>query len=101
MKNLTLNEILRKATRVTESWQELKGPWTVEEQELKITEEDREFQYPTSPENEIEEFWDCFFARLTKLHIKEHSDEDIQRGFNKCMSKLEKRVRAAYNNSED
>lgn len=81
-------EFLKESRYVTERYMKVEGgPWPLKDQWNKIEEENEEFKHPTSSLNELEEFWDCFFARLTLLHLKGIPDYAI---LNSALSTLGK-----------
>ncbi len=85
-KNIKLTEFLQVSRRVTENYIKAWGnkKWSTTDQWKKIDEEDEEFRNAIDRQNELEEFWDCFFARLTLLHIEGFWDDDIfQSGIDK------------------
>ena len=85
---LDLEKFLKDSRVVTERYMKIEGgPWSVQAQWDKIEEENDEFKFPTSSINELEEFWDCFFARLTLLHLKGVDDYAI---LNAAISTLKK-----------
>ena len=94
--NIKLTEFLKISRDVTDNYIKAWGKWSIDEQLKKIDEEDFEFKTATSRENELEEFWDCFFARLTLLHLKGYWDDDIfQSGIDKwnvIMKRSQKKI---------
>jgi hypothetical protein len=70
-------EFLNKCRIVTENYNKAGYNKDLVSQWKKIDEEDFEFRYPKSRENELEEFWDCFFSRLNLLHKKKYTDIEI------------------------
>lgn len=74
---LRLMEFLNISRVVTNNYIKSKGVWSKTDQWHKIWEEDREFRDAVEPKNELEEFWDCFFARLTLLHLEKFEDDEI------------------------
>lgn len=92
MPEMELKEFLEKARHVTETYIKAWGPWTLETQWTKIKEEDEEFATPTDALNELEEFWDCFFARLTLLHLKGVDDYAILNAARSTLGKISYRA---------
>lgn len=88
---LTLLEFLIDSRIVTDRYIKVWGKWSIDDQLTKINEEDFEFKTATSRENELEEFWDCFFARLTLLHLKGYFDDDILNSGIDCYNKINQR----------
>ena len=76
---ITLKEFLGISRQVTNNYiKALNGKeWSLSEQWKKIMEEEQEFKDATSPLNELEEFWDNFFAKLTLLHLEKVDDYAI------------------------
>lgn len=76
-KKITLIEFLEVCRAVTNNYNKAGYNKDLESQWKKIDEEDFEFRYPDSRDNELEEFWDTFFARLNLLHKKNYKDNEI------------------------
>ena len=76
---ITLKEFLGISRQVTDNYiKALNGKeWSLSDQWNKIMEEEQEFKVATSPRNELEEFWDNFFAKLTLLHLEKIDDSAI------------------------
>lgn len=84
-----MKKFLDKSRQVTDNyliaWD---GKWPIKNQWDKIKEEDEEFEHPKNRLNELEEFWDCFFARLTLLHLKDYDDYAIIESANSTLAKI-------------
>lgn len=74
---ITLMEFLKISRDVTNNFIKAEGEWTKSVQWTKIQEEEMEFRDVYSPANELEEFWDNFFSKLTLLHLEKVDDESI------------------------
>ena len=101
-KNIKLLEFLRISREVTDNYiKTLNGKeWTLSNQWYKIHEEEIEFQDATSPLNELEEFWDNFFAKLTLLHLEKVDDYAIMESAISTWNKIYARsVKALENES--
>lgn len=86
-----LREFLTKCRIVTDNYVEAWGEWSFDDQWEKIDEEDFEFRTATSRENELEEFWDRFFATLTLLHQKKYHDDEIFKAGNEKLTEIHRR----------
>lgn len=75
--NIKLLEFLNISRAVTDNYILAKGEWSKTDQWSKIREEEKEFRDAIKPDNELEEFWDCFFAKLTLLHLEKFNDKQI------------------------
>ncbi len=75
--NIKLAEFLKISRSVTDNYIQAWGKWTESDQWAKIHEEDLEFMKAPNKLNELEEFWDCFFAKLTLLHLQDIDDYAI------------------------
>lgn len=89
--DFTILELLTHTRKVTDNYEKAWGKWSQEEQWKKIEEEDFEFKTATSRENELEEFWDRFFATLTLLHQKGYWNDDILTSGIDCLNKINNR----------
>ena len=89
--NIKLLEFLEVSRKVTENYVQAVGEWSKSDQWKKILEEEIEFQDATSPENELEEFWDNFFSKLTLLHQEKFQDDEILKSGIKCWNKIHER----------
>lgn len=83
-----LLEFLEKARIVTENYTSKGYNSTSKNIWKKIKEEEKEFRISFSPENELEEFWDNFFAKLILLHHMKHSDKEILEAGILCWVKI-------------
>lgn len=89
-KDLKFYEFLLMCRRVTNNYQEAGKKWD-DDNEAKIKEELKEFLEPTDRLNELEEFWDVFFACLTRLHLKDYDEYAIFESANSTWNKIYER----------
>ena len=103
--NIKLIEFLEVSRTVTENYVKAVGEWSKSDQWKKILEEEEEFRDAISPENELDEFWDNFFSKLTLLHQEKFQDEEIFSAGIKCWNKIHerslKKLRESQNTKED
>ena len=74
---ITLVEFLKISHNVTNNYIKAWGEWPITDQWKKIKEEEKEFEIASNKLNQLEEFWDNFFAKLTLLHIEKVDDYAI------------------------
>ena len=84
----TLEEFLQLSRAVTDRYIEARGKWDLKSQWDKIKEEEEEFEHATDNLNELEEFWDNFFAKLTLLHLKGYHDYAVLESANSTLAKI-------------
>jgi hypothetical protein len=95
--NIKLIEFLKISRHVTENYiKALNGrKWTKTDQWNKIREEEVEFRNATDRLNELEEFWDNFFAKLTLLHLEDFDDNTIMTSAISTWNKIHERSEKA------
>ena len=76
--NMSLMKFLHISRNVTDKYIE-NGKVFEEGNLAKIEEEHKEFLEAFCPDNELEEFWDSFWSKLTRLHLTGYTDEQIFR----------------------
>ena len=86
--DIKLQEFLAISRSVTNNYIKAWGLWSEKDQWKKIKEEEQEFTDATNQLNELEEFWDNFFAKLTLLHIKGVNDYAILESANSTWNKI-------------
>lgn len=91
-------EFLKISRTVTENYIKAQGEWSTTDQWNKIDEEDLEFRNATSKDNELEEFWDKFFAPLTLLHLEKFNDDEILDAGIKCWNKIHEHSQKTLSN---
>ena len=95
---MDVKEFLYLSRQVTMNYRIAWGKWSIKDQWKKIKEEEHEFENATDSLNELEEFWDNFFAKLTLLHLKGTDDYAILESMNSTLSKITERSILARHN---
>lgn len=87
----SIPEFLQRSRQVTDNYIKARGKWDELDQWAKIAEEEKEFATAKTRLNELEEFWDNFFAKLTLLHLQGINDYAIIESMKSTLKKIEER----------